>query len=74
VPEAAVNKNDGFVFGQDNVGAAGQFAVVQPEPVTHLVQEGADDEFGLGVAGTDSAHIPTSVCFRETIFAARFQF
>ena len=28
MPEAAVNEDDGFVFGQDYVGTAGQLAVV----------------------------------------------
>lgn len=64
VPEAAVNEDDGFVFGQDDVGTAGQFAVVQPEAVAHSMQQGADDDFGLGVARADSAHIPTPPGFR----------
>ena len=28
MPEAAVNEDDGFVFGQNDVGTAGQLAVV----------------------------------------------
>jgi len=73
MPEAAVNEDDGFVFGQNDVGTAGQFAVVQSEAVAHAMQEGADDEFGFGVAGTDPAHIPTSPGFRKAIFAGHFQ-
>jgi hypothetical protein len=63
VPEAAVNENDGFVFGQDKVGTAGQFAVVQPAPVAHPVQEGGDDEFGFGIFAADAAHVPASMRF-----------
>ena len=54
-----MNENDGFVFGQDNVGTAGQFAVVQPEAVAHPMQQGADDEFGFGIFAADAAHVPT---------------
>lgn len=59
---------------QDDVGAAWQFAVVQPEAVAHAVEQGADDEFGLGILAGNAAHVPTSPCFRQPVFASCFQF
>ena len=48
-------------FLQNNVGTAGQFAVVQPEAVAHAVQEGPDNHFRFGIFGADSPHV-TRVC------------
>lgn len=66
-----MNEDDGFVFRQDDVGAAGEFAVVQPEAVAHAVEEGADDNFGFGVFAGNAAHVPASPGFGEMVFAAR---
>jgi hypothetical protein len=68
-----VNEDDGFVFGQNDVGTAGQFAVVQPEAVAHAMEEGADNHFWFRIAGADSAHVPASPGFCEAIFTGRFQ-
>jgi hypothetical protein len=58
VPEAAVDEDDGFEFGEDDVGAAGEFFVVETEAEAEFVEEGADAEFGGGVFGFDAAHVP----------------
>jgi hypothetical protein len=33
-----MNKNHGFVLGQDNIGPSGQFFSVEPKPIPHSVQ------------------------------------
>jgi len=38
MPKTAVDKNHRFVFRQDDVGAAGEFAVVQTEAIAHFVE------------------------------------
>lgn len=68
VPEAAVNKNYGFVFRQDDVGAAGQFAVVQAEAITHFVEHGADEHLRLCVFAGDAGHVPASAGLCEAVF------
>lgn len=74
MPEAAVNEDDGFVFGQDNVGTAREFGVVEAEAVAEAVEEGADEEFGLRILVKNSSHIPTPMSLRQFIFGPRFQF
>jgi hypothetical protein len=39
VPEAAVDEDDGFVFGEDDVGSAREFFVVEAEAVAEFVEE-----------------------------------
>lgn len=56
--EAAVDEDDGFVFEEDDVGAAGEVFGVEAEAVAHVVKEGADEELGFGVFGFDPTHVP----------------
>lgn len=59
VPEAAVDEDDGAVFGQDDVGPAGELAVLRAadgEAVTQPVEHGPDKQLGLGVAPADAGH------------------
>lgn len=58
VPEAAVDEDGGFVFGEDDVGAAGEVFGVEAEAVADAVKDGADEEFGFGVFALDAGHIP----------------
>ena len=39
VPETAVDEDDGFVFGQDDVGAAWHVFDVKTEAVAHFVEQ-----------------------------------
>jgi hypothetical protein len=80
VPEAAVDEDGGPVFGEDDVGAddaSAQGVVdvfgdgdfdVQSETVAEAVEQGADDEFGVGVFAADAAHVPTAAGFGEAVF------
>ena len=63
VPEAAVDEDGGFVFGEDDVGTAGEVLGVEAKAVAHAVEEGADEEFGFGVFGFDAGHVPASALF-----------
>ena len=58
VPKTAMNKEDSFIFRQDDVRLAGQGADVFPEPVSGAVQHRADKHLRFGVLAPDSAHIP----------------
>ena len=54
VPEAAVDKDDGPVLAQDNVGGAGEPAHVYPVAVATRVQVTAHEHLGLGVLALDA--------------------
>ena len=49
VPEAAVDKDDGSVLAQDNIGGAREPAHVDPVAVATRVQVTAHEHLGLGV-------------------------
>ena len=49
VPEAAVDKDDGPVLAQDDVGGAGEPAHVDPVAVATRVQVTAHEHLWLGV-------------------------
>lgn len=61
MPETAVNKNNGFVFRQDDVRFARQVFDVFSESVTGAVQHGAHQHLGLGIFALDLRHIPASL-------------
>ena len=69
VPEAAVNKDDGFILREHNVRFAGQGFDVFPEAVSRTVQQGTQPYFWLGVFSPDSGHIPTAFFLGEMIHA-----
>ena len=59
VPEAAVDEDDGVVFGKDEVRSAGEvfvFRAVDGEAVAEAVEHGAEDELGFCIAATDAGH------------------
>lgn len=74
MPEAAMNKNHGFVFRQNDIGTAGQFPVMQPEAIAHAVQERPDNHLRLGILTGDAAHVPASAGRCQQIFADSFGF
>jgi hypothetical protein len=69
-----MNKNHGFVFRQNNVRAARQFPVVQPEPISHPVQQGPDNHFRFGVFAGNTAHIPTPSGLGQPVLTKIFEF
>lgn len=68
MPEAAVDEDDGFVFGEDDVGFAGKVFDMEAEAVAHLVEEGTNEHLGLGAFAFDPGHVPTTAGFGETVF------
>ena len=67
MPEAAMNKDDRPMPGQDDVGLAGQRTIMKPEPEAGLVQQGPHDEFRLGVLALDQGHATTAFFFCKNI-------
>lgn len=57
MPEAAVYKNYGMVFRQNDVGLSGQFPVVFPEPESRPVQLAPDKLFRPGITALYAGHI-----------------
>lgn len=58
VPEAAMDKDHGVVFGQDEIGLAGERAVeraVHGEALAHAVEHGAQRKLGFRVPTADGA-------------------
>lgn len=58
VPEAAVDEDNGFIFGQNNIRFTGQGADVFAEAISGAVQHGADEDFRFRILSPDSRHIP----------------
>lgn len=58
VPEAAVDKDDGFVSRQYDVGFPRQLFDVFSEAVAGAMQHGADKDFGFGICSANAGHIP----------------
>ena len=56
VPEATVDKDDGAVFAQYNIGCAGQEFDIYPVAVTVGVQITAHNHLWLGVLALDARH------------------
>ena len=57
VPEAAVDEDDGAVLGQDEIGGAGEAAVIEPVPVDLVPQCVPDCTLRCRVLGTDAGHV-----------------
>ena len=67
VPETAVDKDDGPVFAQDNVGCAGEPAHVDPVAVTVRVQVTAHNQLGFGVLALDVRHALVPLLFAHSV-------
>lgn len=57
MPEAAVNEDDSFVFGKNNIGLSWKCFIVQLVTETFGVQEPSHEHFGLGILALDAAHV-----------------
>jgi hypothetical protein len=57
MPKAAMNKEDGFVTGEYNIGAAGQAFYIQAVAVALGMQPAAHQHFGPGIPAFDGLHI-----------------
>lgn len=57
MPEAAMHEDDGLVFGQDDVGFAGQGFVMQFIPEALSMEISAHEHLRLGVFAFDLTHI-----------------
>jgi len=57
VPETAVNKNYGFIFGENNVGFSGEGFYIQPVTESVGKQKLLHEHFGLCVFPFYAAHI-----------------
>lgn len=53
MPETAVNEDGKSVAGENDVGTTRQIATMEPKPVTHLMQDGSNDQFRRGVPRAD---------------------
>ena len=67
VPETAVDEDDGAVFGQDDVGLAGEVLHLEPEAVAGAVQQTADLPLRAGVLAPDLRHVPAALGFGKSI-------
>lgn len=67
MPEATMNKNDGAIFGQDDVRATWQVLAVKSEPKTGCVQQRAHNHFGFGALALDIRHHAAAGCFVDDI-------
>ena len=57
-PEAAVDEDGGFVFGQDDVGTTREVFGVEAKAVAQAMEDGTDEDLGLGVFALNPTHVP----------------
>lgn len=67
MPKTAVYKYYGPPTRQYNIGATRQVTPMKPKPKTETVQDFSHNQLWNSVACADPAHVPTAVCFRNTI-------
>jgi len=67
VPEAAVHKDDGASFRQNNVRLAGQILAVESETISEPMQERADLSFRRCVSRMDATHDVASLFRQEGV-------
>jgi hypothetical protein len=70
VPEAAMDKNDGLVAGEDDVGATWKLFVVggvNRKAIAGTVEQAAELNFWLGVISLDPRHVPGTSFFCQVI-------
>jgi hypothetical protein len=67
VPETAMRQNNSPVAAKDEIGAPWKFRVVQPETQSGRMKTAAQQQLGLGVLPSDSAHIPPALLGREDV-------
>lgn len=61
VPETAIDENDGFEFGEDDIGAAGQVSTVETESKTSAMEFSPNDQFWLCMLTFDASHHLTTL-------------
>jgi len=71
MPKAAVHKYGLLVLGQHDIGPAWEVRAMDPEPESHPVKHGPDDELGLGVLAADPAHEAGPGLWCEGVHAVR---
>jgi hypothetical protein len=63
MPEASVNKQNGFRARKYQIGLAGQILHMQTVAETHAVQQSSDTHLGLRVASPNMGHVEaTDLC------------
>jgi len=61
MPEAAVDKDNFILSGENHVRFAGKIAAMQSETETHTVDDGTYDQLRRGVFALDSRHVAASL-------------
>jgi hypothetical protein len=74
VPETAVDKNYGFVFGQHNVGFSGKGFYIQPVPEPVGKQKPPYQHLRLCVFALNAAHVEGAGCFVVHVGHLSFEF
>lgn len=67
MPEAAVYKDHRSVLRKYDVGPAGKGFFMQPESVTHTMQDRAHRPLGLSILAANAAHVPAAMLFGESV-------
>jgi hypothetical protein len=68
MPKAPMHKNHPLVSRQNDVWPARQTFCVQAEPISHLVEQAAYNQFRTCVLALDPAHIPTPLLLGQSVF------
>ena len=61
MPEAAVYEHCRMVHREHDIRLSRQILAVQPEAISHPVEQGANNQLRLCVPISDAGHVPASV-------------
>lgn len=67
MPEATVNEDNSLMFRQHDVGLARQFLSVKAKPEAQPMQQRANAPFGRCVLAANSAHVPGTALFAQSV-------
>jgi hypothetical protein len=67
VPEAAMDVDDFFELGENDIGSAGEIAAVEAETIAKLMDELPNNQFRLSVARLDGGHHSGALGFGNVV-------
>ncbi len=74
VPEAPVDKNDGFVLPEYDVGSPWQIGYKQSKPISHAVQHGTHSSFRPRISPPNTGHHYRAFGLGENVGHSAFKF
>lgn len=62
-----MHENHCAMSSQDDVGTAGKSPVMQPESITHSMQQGAHTFLWFRIPAADTTHVPAAMLYADRV-------